>query len=287
MNQQIQHMQLSYGLKRSSLLFAFMILLGACNPCGDDYDTKIHFYNQSGASVVYGVFAKSKTFGAKMGINQNRSYYGEYSYDTENGEYLLYVDWRLSDYDAYSRDFPFYEINELGTDSIYLPVATSKYNLWKWLESRNSLYLLTLLNFSLQDLEAENSRRDIVCTPPIGCYFNVIFGTTPSLATVGLYFYSDILGERLGTDQKEFMSIIGTRWRASELKCPLGFGNETTFGDFFAKYGINEITVLFAESEDQLVEWEKSHDDNVLIGKQVYDLNSLGPKKSIKNLHWK
>lgn len=286
MNQQIQLMQLSYGLKRNRLIFVFMILLGACNPCGNDYGNNMHFYNQTGASVVFGVFAKSKTFGTKMGITQSRSYYGAYSYDTENGEYLFNVDWRLSDYVAYSRDFPFYGSNELGTDSIYLPVATSRYNLWKWLESRNSLYLLTLIELPLQYFETENDKRDIVCNPPIGCYFNVIFGKTPSSTAVGLYFHSDTLGERLGTDQKEFMSIIGTRWWASELKCPLGFGNENTFGDFFTKCGINEITILLAESEDQLLEWEKSHNDNVLVGKQVYDLSSLGPKQSAKNLQW-
>jgi hypothetical protein len=275
-----------------------LVSLGACQPCGDDEITpKIQFYNQSGASLVLGVFVKSPTLAQRLEISQNKLYYGEYSYDTENGEYLFAVDWRLSDY-KYCRNIPFYyygsttsdtriarnfreALTFYGTDSISLPVATSKYNLWKWLETHNLLYLSTLYTLSLQDLGPENNRKEIVCDPPLGCCLKIAFNSSSGSTAIGLYFHSETLGERLGTEQTDFMSIIGTRWRTNELKCPLGFGSEKTFGDFFAKCGTNEITFLFAESEDQLIEWEKSHNDNLLTGKQVYDINSLGPNESM------
>lgn len=269
----------------------------ACQPCGNDNTaTKIQFYNQSGASLVFGVFVKSPIMAQRLGLSQNKSYYGEYSYDIDNNEYLLNVDWRLSDH-TYCRDIPFYSSGTsdtqiarnfreafayYGTDSISLPVATSKYNLWKWLETRNSIYLSTLYELSLHNLGAESNRKEIVYNPPLGCCLNVFFGSAPGFTAIGLFFRSETLGKMLGTDQTEFLSIIGTRWSANELKCPLGFGSEKTFRDFFTKYGTNEITILFSETEDQLIEWEKSHNDNVLTGKQVYDLNSLGPEQSVK-----
>ena len=281
------------------LYISLLIVFWGCKPFdGDTGITKIQFYNQSGASMVLGVYVESPMMAQRLGISQNQSHYGDYSYDIDNNKYLLAVDWRLSDY-VYCREFPFYGSGTsdkkiaqnfreafayYGTDSISLPVATSRYNLWKWLETRNPLFLMTLIELSLQDLGEANDTKEIICNPTLGCCLQVVFESDPGSKAIGLFFHSESLGKILGADQTEFMSIIGTRWRSQELNCPLGFGNEKTFGEFFSKYGIDKITVLFAESEDLLVEWENSHDDNVLIGKQVYDLNILGTNQSMKKI---
>lgn len=286
-------------MRKLGLYFFVMVALLGCMPNDGDEDiTRIRINNQSGASMVWGIYVESPMMAERLGISQNKSRWGEFSYDFDNNEYLLNVDWRLSD-EAYYRYIPFYGSGTsdkkiaqnfrdafayYGTDRISLPIATSRYNLWKWLETHNTLYLLTLVELSLQDLGETNDVKEIILNPPLGCCLQVVFEGSYSNKAIGLFFRSESLGKLLGTDQTEFMSVIGTRWRSKELNCPLGYGSEKTFGEFFSKYGVEDITVLFAESEEKLVEWEDSHDDKVLTGKHVYDLNNLGSNNSMKQV---
>lgn len=206
------------------MALACLAMINSCAICDDeDHNVEIQFWNQTDAGLVLGLYVKSKTLAEKMGINSSVSCFGEYCYNVEDDEFLLKVDWRLCDY-KYERSIPLegFALGEstlrnfaesfgyLGTDSVFVPIATSKYNLWQWMDTGNSNYLLDFYKLSLQDMGPENQKYKISYAQPLGCCINVNFNESEATA-VGLWFHSETFGYNQRLAQTEFLSIIGKR----------------------------------------------------------------------------
>ena len=68
------HICNSFMMKNIRFQLFLLASFVACQPCGNDNTaTKIQFYNQSGASLVFGVFVKSPIMAQRLGLSQNKS----------------------------------------------------------------------------------------------------------------------------------------------------------------------------------------------------------------------
>lgn len=276
-----------------ALLFIILLTdLSSCGPmCGDPDYAQIEFYNETDASFVIGAFVKSNTLGGVLGVNSKDSFYGDHFYDVENGNYLLFVDWRQAE-SKYRRPLYFYgERGNFGevmkhyeTDTISIAIATSIYNLWNWAETQNRHYLQDLYSYSLNDLGTENDSFRINYNPSLGCSFNIHFNYPSDFLIVGLYFKSDSLANYLKTNTSDFFSIIGRRWSAQNLICPLGYIKAETFTEFFQKCKTDKVRLLIAKSEEDLISWNNDHKDSNLIYSYSYSINELKNEK-IKNVN--
>jgi len=290
-------------MRNKLVYFVLLMCFSSCKTCDDGASVQIEFYNHSSASLITAMFIESKSFaGTKVSSSPYEEVYGSYCFDNINGTYLMGVDWRLADPYFMYRSFDFYSSNEnnvmpmnfrdalsyFGTDKVTIPIATSVYNLWKWKETRNSLYLEDSLSLSINDLGADNCRYTIDYQPKqLGCCFKMFFDSSQKSYAAGIYFYSEVFAKQLGNKDSYILSIIGTRSNSNQLLFPLGFGNVESFGAFFEKCKTDSILFLIADSEENIIRWEAEKNDALLISKQIFKIEDLGAKNNLKEIHVK
>jgi len=272
-------------------IFGIIFVISTFTSCVMDSDvssTEFHVWNKSGYSPIVGLFFNSN----KLKDTFDSSYVSrEYvNYNFKKGEYLqqwdkIPLDWNyfwvlyLGDHDSFENAYNFYR-----TDTMSVLFTTSMHNLRKWFSTQDDLYIVDMFSFSKDDVRDFPNHYDLVYNPPSGCCV-YIDSCNYEKVYVGMYFHSTATtGTESGIEQTGSFSIIGeydkqesaNKLAEQSIKCPLGYSKAQTFGEFFIECKTDEIQILVAESEDQLIDWEKSQNESLLLYKKTFTLQQLG-----------
>ena len=151
---------------RKLYALTFICLLMASCVVMDEYAySEIEFVNRTDSQIFTGYFFKSSVWPDKLGLTDNSdSLY--HIIDADHGEFLYGIGAAPSFYSWKIAIGPFNSFEEafgrLGTDTIFIPVASSRGNLTEWFRTRNSLYLLDLFALSVKDLGENANYYELV-----------------------------------------------------------------------------------------------------------------------------
>ena len=157
--------------------------------------------------------------------------------------------------------------------SVTVILAPSFYNLQQWFTTNDDDLLLERHVLTLDDLGPDKDSFFITYNFRSLCRLRI--GNVNRPLAVGLSFPSSndslsIIGQ----------CVIGKRYN---FECPMDHESKS-FKEYFSRHGIDTLTVLVASSEEDLVNWQSSHDDNLLLKKELYTLQDIKAEKNVMSI---